>query len=108
LILSLAVTLLIESCLVGGYALWRKKPLVHLLLSSIFANFVTQSLLWLVLNLFVHYYLVTLFLGEICIIGIEAAILYLYRYNRLRTGEALLLSLIVNLASFAAGWFLPL
>jgi hypothetical protein len=107
LIRTLAITLLIESPLVAGYALWRKKPLVRVLLSSICANLVTQSLLWLALNLFVHRYLVTLFIGEICIVGMEAAILYIYRRNQLKLREALLLSLVINLASFAAGWFLP-
>jgi len=106
-IATLAITILVESAVVASYAIWRKKPLYHLLFSSICANLLTQVFLWVALTLFPHDYLITLFIAEICIWGIEAFILYLYRYNRLTLREAMLLSLAMNLASFSIGWFLP-
>jgi len=106
-IATLAITILVESAIVASYAIWRKKPLYHLLFSSICANLLTQVFLWVNLNLFPQAYLITLFAAEICIWGIEALILYLYRYNRLTLWEAMLLSLVINLASFSIGWLLP-
>ena len=38
---------------------------------------------------------------------IESALLYVIPANRLRFSDALLLSLGMNLVSFALGWFLP-
>jgi hypothetical protein len=107
-IVSLAFTVLIESAVIVGYAYWRKKPLLHLLFSGILANLVTQSILWIVLNKFVNNYLTVLLVSEICIWWIESLILYLYLYNKLKLGQALVLSLAMNLASFTVGWFLPM
>jgi hypothetical protein len=106
-IVTLAATIVIESIVVAGYALWRKKPLIHLLLSSLIVNLFTQSILWVTLNTFPRHYLTTLLVAETCILGIEGIILYLYPYNKLKPGEALALSLAMNLASFTLGWFLP-
>jgi hypothetical protein len=107
-IVSLALTVLIESAVIVGYAHWRKKPLIHLLLSGTLANLVTQSILWIVLNKFSDNYLTVLLVSEICIWWIEGLILYLYPYNKLKLGKALVLSLAMNLASFTIGWFLPM
>jgi hypothetical protein len=106
-IATLAISILVESAVIASYAIWRKKPLYHLLFSSICANLFTQVILWVALNLFPQAYIITLFIAEICIWGIEALILYLYRYNRLTLRDAMLLSLAMNLASFSIGWFLP-
>ena len=107
MIATLAITILVESVVVTSYAIRRKKPLYHLLFSSICANLLTQVFLWVVLTLFPQAYLITLFTAEICIWGIEAFILYLYRCNQLTLREAMLLSLVINLASFSIGWLLP-
>jgi hypothetical protein len=106
-ITTLAITILVESMLIVAFAIYRRKPLKHLLLSSLCANLFTQSILWGALISFPRHYLETLFIAEIFIWGLEAAILYLYRNNRLKMGEAILLSLVTNLASFGIGWFLP-
>jgi hypothetical protein len=106
-IATLAVTICIESVTVAAYALWRGKPLKHLLFSSFCANLFTQFFLWIVLTLFSPHYLASLVIAEICIWGMEAFILFIYRHNRLKFREALLLSLVMNLASFSIGWFLP-
>lgn len=108
MILTLGLTIVIEGVVVTAYALWRKKPLIHLLLSSLLANLVTQSALWLILTRFPDHYLTVLLISEFCICGTEGLILYFYRYNRLRISEALILSLGMNLASFVIGWFLPI
>jgi hypothetical protein len=107
-IATLAITFLIESVVVTAYAIWRRKPLKYLLLSSLCANLFTQSFLWGALNLFPLHNLVTLFIAEVYILGMEAAILYLFRYNQLKLREAILLSLVMNLASFGIGWLLPI
>ena len=105
--LTIPITLLIESGVVVGFALWRKKPLIHILLSSFMANLLMRSLLWIVLNLFPYHYLPALLITEVCIVAIEALIMFFfYRYNQLKSGEAALLSLAMNLASFSIGWFL--
>jgi hypothetical protein len=107
MIATFAITVLVESIVVLGYGIWRKKPLQHLLLSSFCVNLVTQSLLWGILNLFPHQYITALFIAEICIWGMEGFVLHLYRFNQLNLREAMLLSLAMNLASFLIGWFLP-
>ncbi len=108
MIATLPVTLLVEGLLGFVYALWRRKPVVPILITSLFANLVTQSLLWLALNLFFQHYLATLLISEVLIWMLESLFLYALPANRLRLGEAILLSLGMNLASFAAGWFLPM
>ena len=106
-IATLAITVLVESAVVTAYGIWRQKPLKHLMFSSLCANLFTQPLLWTVLMIFPHHYLPVLFISEICIWGMEAFILHFYRFNQLRPWEAILLSLVMNLASLGTGWVLP-
>jgi hypothetical protein len=96
-----------EGIIVCGFALWRKKPTGQILAASVFANLLTQSLLWGALNLFPGHYLIILFVMEFFIWALESAILYYFPGTRLGGREALLLSLGMNLASFGIGWFLP-
>jgi hypothetical protein len=105
--LTLPLTLVVEGIIVTGYARWQGKPLVSLLLTSVLANLLTQSLLWATLNLFPEHYLITLFTAEMLIWLLESALLHLVPANRLAWREALLLSLGMNAASFGIGWFLP-
>jgi len=107
LIITLLITIFIESTIVLGYGAWRGKPIRPILLTSIFANIITQSLLWLVLNVFFQQYLIALLVAEIFIWVFEGLALYFIRANQLQRAEALSLSLTMNLASFAIGWFLP-
>ena len=107
MIVTLSITILIESTVVAGYAFFNKKPIFHLLFSCLLANLFTQPLLWLVLQAFFRNYIIALFIAEFWIWIVESAILYFYPRNHLRLREALGLSLAMNLASFAAGWFLP-
>lgn len=107
MIATLLITIVTEGALVLGYSLWRRKPAVPILLTSIFANLFTQSLLWIGLNLFFQYYLLILFVAEIFIWAIESVLLYRVPANQLKLREAVFLSLIINLTSFGLGWLLP-
>jgi len=108
LIVTLIITILIEGAIVAGYSIWRRKPLVPILLTSIAANIITQSFLWVILNLFFQHYLVTLLMGEVLIWLLESFLLYRFPANQLSLKEAVLLSLSMNIASFGFGWFLPI
>jgi len=108
LIAPLLFTIIVEGIVVLGYSIWRKKPLSPILFSATLANLITQSFLWLVLNVFLHYYLVVLIIAEILIWLVESFLLYRLPANQLRLQEAVFLSLNMNLASFALGWFLPI
>ena len=108
MIVTLLITIIVESVIVIGYSLWAKKPVKTILLTSISGNLVTQFLLWILLNLFFRHYLATLLIAEFLIWIIESLLLYSIRPNHLNLREATLLSLGMNAASFMLGWFLPL
>ncbi|HET9907101.1 MAG TPA: hypothetical protein VFQ23_10685 [Anaerolineales bacterium] len=108
MILTVLITIIIEGTVVLGYSFWHKKPFRPILYTSIVANLITQSLLWVLLNLFFQHYLISLFLAEILIWIIESAMLYYVPANKLLLLEATFLSLLMNLASFGLGWFLPI
>jgi len=101
------MTILIEGAIISGYSLWRKKPLAVLLLISILANLLTQSLLWIALHLFFQHYLIALSISEVFIWLIESRFLYSLSANELSLREAIFLSLLMNTASLSLGWFIP-
>ena len=103
---TLSITILVEGVVCLGYSIWKRKP-GAIFITSIFANLITQSLLWIALNLFYNHYLITLCVAEIFIWVIESFMLYGLRFNQLKIREALFLSLMMNLSSFGIGWFLP-
>ena len=105
---TLLVTIAVESVIAITYSLWRRKPVLFILITTILANVFTQSLLWIALNVFFQHYLVTLFIAEFFIWILESILLFGFKPNRLTFKEALLLSLIMNLLSFALGWYLPI
>jgi hypothetical protein len=107
LIVTLLITLLIESVIVIGYSLWGKKPAQPILFTSICGNLTTQLMLWIALSIFFQTYLPTLLIAEILIWIIESLLLASIPANHLHLKEAILLSLGMNLSSFALGWFLP-
>ena len=108
MILTLVVTILVEGIIVSGYSIWRKKPLGPILFTSIVANLITQSFLWIVVNLFFQHYLVILMAAEVFIWIIEGFVLCYVSSNQLTFTEAISLSLSMNLLSFALGWVLPI
>jgi len=96
-----------EGGLVFVYSRWREKPTRSILLTSLLANLITQSLLWSALLLFFRHYWLVLIVMEIFIWLVESLIFYRIRANQLTLKEAMSLSLAINLASFGAGLFLP-
>jgi hypothetical protein len=108
LIATLLFTITVEGIVVISYSIWRKKPIGPLLSAATLANLITQIFLWFLLNIFFQHYLVTLVLAEVLIWMIESIFLYLFHANEFRLQEAILLSLTMNLTSFALGWYLPI
>ena len=108
MIATLLFTITVEGIVVISYSIWRKKPVGPLLLTATLANLITQITLWLLLAIFFQHYLVTLVLAEVLIWMIESFLLYYFSANQLGFQEALAISLMMNLASFVLGWFLPI
>ena len=106
--ITLSITIFTESLVVLGYCFWRKKPVRSILATSICANLVTQLFLWGLLRLFFQQYIKVLLIAETLIWLIEGVALYAVPTNRLGWRDALLLSLSMNLISFALGLFLPI
>ena len=107
MIATILITLIVESPVVAIYAVRRRKPMFPILLTSVCGNLITQSLLWLILRIFFNQYLFALIVAEILIWILESLLLYVVRLNHLSLSEALLLSLLMNSASLASGWLLP-
>jgi hypothetical protein len=108
MIQTLAITIILEGFVCFLYAVRQRKPVRPILLTSVLANLITQSLLWIALNLFYQHYLVTLLVAEIFIWAMESYLLFCFRFNQLKVPESLFLSLLMNLSSFGIGWFLPI
>jgi hypothetical protein len=106
-IFTLTVTIFIEGLIAFIYSRWREKPLPPILLTSLFANLITQSLLWIALLLFFRQYWLVLIMMEIFIWLLESFIFYRIHANQLTIKESMSLSLAINLASFSVGLFLP-
>ncbi|HSL29555.1 MAG TPA: hypothetical protein VK900_10180 [Anaerolineales bacterium] len=107
MILTLLITLIVESPIAAGYAFWRRKPLLSILVTSVCGNLITQSLLWLTLNIFFDWYLAVLILAEVLIWILEGLLFYSVPMNQLHIAQAMVVSLLMNTASLALGWFLP-
>ena len=104
---TLVVTILVEGVIGVAYALWQKKPSGPILITSVIANLITQSLLWMALNIFFQHYLAALLLAELLIWLVESVLFFVFHWNQLNFRESLFLSLLMNLSSFGIGWFLP-
>lgn len=105
---SLLFTILIEGMVVLGYSILAKRPAGLLLWASLVVNVFTQSLLWISLQLFFRYYLLTLFVAEILIWLIESFLLQRLSNGKLNLRDACILSFCMNASSFGIGWFLPI
>lgn len=107
MILTLTLTIIVEGVVIFAYCIWRREPLLSILITSVAANIVTQSMLWVVLNIFFRYYLATLLICEVFIWLFESVLIYLPNKNQLTVKTAVVLSLAMNAISFGLGWFLP-
>lgn len=108
MISTLLVSIFTEGIIALSYCVWRKKPVVSILLTITGANVLTQFLLWGTLIVFYQHYLVVLLIAEILVWLLESLALYYVPTNQLQLVEALTLSLSMNLVSFVLGWFLPI
>ena len=106
--MTLGLTIIVEGVIVLGYAQRYQKPTIPLVLTSVGANIVTQSLLWIGLSLFFNDYLVALGVMEVLICIAEGLMLWAVAANRLVLPEAMGLSLLMNGVSLTLGWFLPI
>jgi hypothetical protein len=106
-ILTLSITIIVEGLVILVYSFWSRKPFLPILFTSVCGNLITQSLLWISLNIFYSRYFIALSAAELLIWMIESILLYAVPANRLRFTEAILLSLSMNIMSLVLGWFLP-
>lgn len=104
LVTTLAVELLLGALYVG----WRKRPAVLVLTVILLLNLVTQPALWLTVSGFSgKYSILTVLFAELVVWLVEAGGLFLAQRKTIRFGEALLVSLALNAASFGIGLLLP-
>lgn len=106
MIVTLSITIVTEGIIALGYCIWRKKPVIPILLTSIGANILTQLFLWVMLIVFFQQYLVVLLIAELVIWATESYVLFYVPANQLHLREAFLLSLGANFVSFTLGLFL--
>jgi hypothetical protein len=107
LIYTLPITIILEGLIIIGYCKRSGKPLLPLLGTSVIANILTQSMLWVVLTVFYQYYAAALWITEVLIWLVESFLLSFPPKNQLKLSDALRISLVMNLVSFGVGWFLP-
>ena len=107
---GLLATLAIELPLAVGYIFWRKRSAVFLMTVVVMMNIITYTLLMLgmgaIFDLTVPH-LLWILVWEFIVWAIEAAILAFSLRKQARLGEAFLLSLVLNGASFGIGILLP-
>jgi hypothetical protein len=107
---GLMATLAIELPFATAYVLWRRLPAVLLLTIALGMNVVTHPLLSITVAAFypfTHSDLPWILICELAVWLFEAAILAIALRKKVRTREALLLSLVLNGASFGIGLLLP-
>ena len=107
MIATLFITVFIEGVVVVAYCIWGRKPLLSLLITSVAANIMTQSILWAVVNIYFRDYLAALLICEIFIWLFESLLIFFTHKDRLTLRSAALLSLCMNFLSFGTGWLLP-
>jgi hypothetical protein len=106
---GLIPTLIVELTLGVVYVFWRKHPRVLFLTVVLLINLITQPALWLTVSGFSGRYpiLIVLF-AEAIVWLVEAGGIFLALRKRIGFGEAILVSLVLNAASFGSGLFVPL
>ncbi len=107
MLLSLGLTLALESLVALAWSRIKKKPALSIPLTGLAANLLTQLALWAALGLLVRPYWAILLPAEIAIWLVEGLILAAPPCNHLRLAEALRLSLWMNLVSFGVGLMMP-
>ena len=106
---GLVPTLITELTLGLIYAVWRKHPKLLFLTIVLLLNIVTQPALWLTVSgLSGRYPVLVVLFAEMVVWVVEAVGIFLALRRRIGFGEALLVSLVLNAASFGIGLVLPL
>jgi hypothetical protein len=106
---GLVPTLILELVLGSVYAIWRKHPLILVLTVILLLDLITQPALWLTASGFSGHYSISLVLfSELVVWLVEAGGLFAALRKRIGFGEALIVSLVLNAASFGIGLLLPL
>ncbi|MCE5258711.1 MAG: hypothetical protein LLG44_06555 [Chloroflexi bacterium] len=109
IIAALLLSLLLETALALGYALWQKRPRRSFILTAVIGNIITLPIVWLLAG-FGYMFggpsagLVLLAVGEVCAVFLEALLYKLVAKERF--GWALLLSLVANTVSYTVGLLL--
>ncbi len=107
--LTLPITLVLEAALALLYARLRRRDGLTLMTLTLLVNLITQPLLWVVLTGHAGGYAFLMFgILELGIILVEAVLLYLMQGKELPFKEAMLVSLLLNAASFGVGLFLSI
>ncbi|MGB7537312.1 MAG: hypothetical protein WBM17_02120 [Anaerolineales bacterium] len=107
---GLLATLAVELPIAAAYGQWRRHPAVLLLTIVLGMNVITRPLLSIAVAALYHFTqsnLPWILVCELAVWFVEAAILAIALRKKARTREALLLSLVLNGASFGIGWLLP-
>jgi hypothetical protein len=104
---ALPLTILIEGGLAWGYSRWKRLPELAVITAAALLNLITLPLLWKAVAAAPAGGWGLLLVGEIAVWLVEAAGFKLVFGTQLSLRQALLLSGIVNLASFAIGLALP-
>jgi hypothetical protein len=106
---GLVPTLITELTLGLIYTVWRKHPKLFFLTIVLLLNIVTQPALWLTVSgLSGRYPVLVVLFAEMVVWVVEAVVIFLALRRRIGFGEALLVSLVLNAASFGIGLVLPL
>ncbi len=100
--LALFITLVVESAVALIYLSMRKLPL-RILLWVLVANVVSLPVVWFVIPLFGLEPLPTTILSEIFAVVFEALLIFLLSRKRISFGATVILSLLMNAASFILG-----
>jgi hypothetical protein len=107
--LILTPTLITELLLGVIYTFWRILPKMQTLTVILLLNLITQPALWLSVSGFsVHYPILIVLFAETVVWLMEGVGIFLALRKRIGIGEALLVSLVLNAASFGIGLLLPL
>ena len=107
---GLLATLAIELPIAAAYAQWRRHPAVLLLTIVLGMNVITRLLLSYAVAALYHFTQSTLpwiLVCELAVWLVEAALLAIALRKKARIQDALLLSLVLNGASFGIGLLLP-
>ena len=106
--LTVIITILLEGIIGTIYAIIAKKNIIKLISIITIGNTITQiGLVFIAQGLNNEFSMIILVIMELIIWIVESIIIYLTHRQTFKIQNALLLSLLINLVSFASGILLP-